>query len=223
MRTLLLLFIPYLAFAGGPKYGHEPAKLDDEIRNIYHDIRNTGGDIDDPLTIGSIIVSTITASSATITNLTVSGSARIKGTTTNDSAAAGDIGEYVSANINSNTAFPTSGAFGDLTSISLTAGNWLVTSVVRCNSLTSTTMTGFEIGISLVTGNSSTGLTATENYVSLTFPTTGHGINEAFMSIAVPPVILRSSSTATVYLKYTATYTGTAPGANGSIRAIRVR
>ena len=38
MRMLLLILLAVPCFAGGPKYGHESAKLDDEFVNVYHDI-----------------------------------------------------------------------------------------------------------------------------------------------------------------------------------------
>jgi len=39
LKTLLLLLLSSTAFAGGPRYGYSDAKLDDEINNIYKDIR----------------------------------------------------------------------------------------------------------------------------------------------------------------------------------------
>lgn len=40
MKTLFLILIPSVALAGGPKYTYKtPPGLDDEINNIYHDIR----------------------------------------------------------------------------------------------------------------------------------------------------------------------------------------
>lgn len=70
MKTLFLLLLAGVSYANGPKYMFSDPKLNDELDNIYHDIR-FGGSVSDPLTIGSIVVSTITVSSATITNLTV--------------------------------------------------------------------------------------------------------------------------------------------------------
>ena len=79
----------------------------------------------------TLAVSTITVvSSATITNLTVNGSITfsptttgINGTTTNDSAQTGKVGEYISATASAVNA-PASATWGDLASISLTAGDW---------------------------------------------------------------------------------------------------
>lgn len=41
MKKLLLVLLPSIAFAGGPKYSYStPRGLDDEMRNLYHDIAN---------------------------------------------------------------------------------------------------------------------------------------------------------------------------------------
>lgn len=53
-----------------------------------------------------------------------------KGTTANDSASAGYIGEYIESNVTSDTSTPASGAFGDATTITLTAGDWDVSGCV---------------------------------------------------------------------------------------------
>jgi len=191
LKTLLLLLLSSTAFAGGPRYGYSDAKLDDEINNIYKDIRGV-------LSSG------------------------IRGTTAGDAAAAGFVGEYISANVNTNLACAASSNIGDLTSISLTAGDWDVTGVVRFNTLGSSTFTGAELGISITSGNSYTGLSATDNYVPLSFQSIA---TSAFPTITIPPVRLSLAATTDtpVYLKFGCTYTGTAPGANGSIKARRVR
>ena len=56
---------------------------------------------------------------------TVSSSSLV-GTTTNDSAAAGVVGQYISSYVSA-TSVPTTNTWGDLTSVSLTAGDWDVT------------------------------------------------------------------------------------------------
>ena len=79
-----------------------------------------------------------------------------KGTITNDSAAAGDIGEKISA-LSENTNFPASGTWGDLTSIVLTAGDWdvsLIGEITRNGS----TFAACVVGVGTASGNSSEGL-----------------------------------------------------------------
>lgn len=63
MKKILLLLIPVFALSAGPRYSHKDRFIDQEFENVYHDIRNASGDSVDPLV----------TSSATITNLTVTG------------------------------------------------------------------------------------------------------------------------------------------------------
>jgi len=139
-----------------------------------------------------------------------------KGTTTNDSAAAGYIGEYIESVIDTAQNFPTSTQYGDLTSISLTAGDWDVTETFRA-SLNSSTCTDVSCGISVTSGNSTTGLVAGSNLFLLAPPTASYGTNMGFtyrVSLA---------STTTVYFKIMATYSLGNPQARGRISARRVR
>lgn len=94
------------------------------------------------------------------------GAVAIRGTTTNDSATTGFVGETVSSVVSTPTNFPATTQLGDLTSISLTAGDWLVSVLVRTDSSTAT-VTDAAIGISTTSGNSATGLTFGDNRTSL--------------------------------------------------------
>lgn len=53
----------------------------------------------------------------------------IVGTTTNDSAAAGYVGESITASVTAQTVTSTA---GNLTSVSLTAGDWDISAVMSC-------------------------------------------------------------------------------------------
>lgn len=141
----------------------------------------------------------------------------VAGTNTNNSAAAGFVGEYIES-IASSTAFPTSTQFGDLTSITLSAGDWDVTGIVQA-SFVAGVITEWSMGISTTSGNSSAGLTTGSNALtSLVGPTAAN--NEP----AVVPVWRVSLSGSTVhYLKYKASYNLTAPQAVGRLSARRVR
>lgn len=139
----------------------------------------------------------------------------ILGTNTNDSAAAGFVGEEVRAAVSS-TSFPATTVFGDLASISLTAGDWDV-SVNLLGLPNGATWTQFETGISITSGNSSTGLVGGDND-SVGIP--GATVNQ---SICVPTYRMSFSTTTTVYLKYMATYSAGTPKAFGRISARRMR
>jgi len=71
----------------------------------------------------------------------------IVGTTTNDDAAAGYVGEYISSSVISVTAGTTATT---LTSIPLTAGDWDITITVNSSGAPGTS-TGFRIGLGIAT------------------------------------------------------------------------
>jgi hypothetical protein len=139
-----------------------------------------------------------------------------QGTTTNNSAAAGYVGEYVSSAVTA-TNYGATGVWGDLTSISLTAGDWDVTAVAFIN-VNGATMTYADTGISVTSGNSSTGLVFGDNYLEINaVPTFNTGIS-------IPAYRISIASTTTVYLKYRAGYSaGGPPTAAGRLSARRVR
>lgn len=140
----------------------------------------------------------------------------IRGTATNNNATAGFVGETVSSAV-SGTNYPASGNYGDLTSISLTAGDWLIGGVSSPSTAGSATTT-LELGISTTTGNSGTGLSAGDNDVlTLSLPAA------TAVPLCVASYRLSLSGSSTVYLKYRAVYSGTTPSAAGRISAVRIR
>lgn len=143
--------------------------------------------------------------------------AGIVGTTTNDNATAGRVGEYVVSAVGP-VNFPATSVYGDLTSISLTAGDWDVDGTLMMNG--GTVNQSLSVGISTTSGNSTTGLSNGDNWVN-TGVTETAGATNAFYSI--PSVRFSLAVTTTVYLKYAATYTGTTPAAFGRLSARRIR
>ena len=138
-----------------------------------------------------------------------------KGTATNDSPSAGYIGEYIESNITTATNVPTSTQYGDLTSISLTAGDWDVSADIRfyLNGATCTEVSG---GIKTTSGNSAP--------VEPAFGGSGPPPTSAYSSaIHVSSAQFLLASTTTIYLKYEATYPAGTPQARGIIRARRSR
>lgn len=144
----------------------------------------------------------------------------IKGTNTNDTATSGFVGETALANQTTFTAFPTSGNFGDLTSLSLTAGDWLVWGIYEFLGNGGTT-SEFQIAITTTSGNSTSGFTNGLNNFQYRGPTSFTGTNDT--PISTGAIRFSLSGTTTIYLKYEATYTSTAPSASGNIRALRIR
>lgn len=141
----------------------------------------------------------------------------IHGTNTNDSPSAGYLGEASSST--AAAAAPTTTQYGDLTSISLTAGDWRVTGLANVSIAANTTK--LELGLSTTSGNSATGLVFGDNHIYYA-TTTGFG-TFTDMPMSIPSYRFSLSGTTTVYLKYSGTYTGTSPTFTGTIRAIRVR
>lgn len=145
----------------------------------------------------------------------------IKGTTTNDAAAAGNVGEEVIAST-TGAAFPGSNVWGDLTSgITLTAGDWEIEAWFSANGNAST-WSEIDIGVSTTSGNSSAGLTLGINRMITQFASTSTTITR--MPIILPPQRVSLSSTTTYFMKYLAVYSAGAPAVDGGvIRARRVR
>jgi hypothetical protein len=141
------------------------------------------------------------------------GHVEIQGTTTNDSATAGYVGELIAANVLAGSAISISNNTpANVTSISLTAGDWDVTGNVTVTGssgvLTNVTVWGSSTSATLPDASTSCSLTST------VFTQFG---------AAIPRFRFRSVSTTTVYLSVQASFaTGTAT-ACGTIYARRVR
>lgn len=137
----------------------------------------------------------------------------IAGTTTNDSAPFGSVGEYVS-----NTTLTTSittGTVTNATSISLTAGDWDVSGVARFNPAGTTILSSQATGVS-PTSATSAGF-GTVN--SLNFATAA-GIG---CQLVAPVARITLSATTTIFLIVVANFTVSTCTADGFIRARRVR
>lgn len=162
----------------------------------------------------------LTAGSAwsSITNIMSIGPSgvAILGTTTNNSASTGFVGEYVSS-VFSATAFPATTTVGDATSISLTAGDWDVVLQLGFDGETATLTNGqYFGGISTTSGNSTTGLVKGVNNL---YQFGASGSNSSLT------IVYRMSlaSTMTVYAKMFMVYTAGSPTTSGNIRARRIR
>lgn len=141
------------------------------------------------------------------------------GTTTNDSASAGAVGEYVSSIIASGSAISLStGASSNLTSISLTAGDWDVETVLHFTFGAATSYTRL-IG-SLSTTTASIDATA-DRYVERA---TAANIPGA-LSVSLSTIRAQFSlaGTTTVFSVANATFTVSTTTVWGALRARRIR
>lgn len=153
----------------------------------------------------------IYAAKKIITPSTVQATGGYVGTATNDSADAGEVGEYITAN---NSIFLTNGVMANVTSISLTAGDWDVTGMMSFG-YDAATVTDVLAGTSstsafLITANSAGGL---RQFTTVTG-------SDAF---ALPTVRFSLSTTTTIYLPAYASFSAGSVTATGVIRARRIR
>jgi hypothetical protein len=161
------------------------------------------------LNIGGAIVGSLT------------GTINYLASSTNDNSAAGCIGEYVSSTVLVGAAVSlTSGASANITSISLTAGDWDVNATVAFSPNGTAAQTICQAGVSTTTG---TLPTAPGGGAYIAVPVnliTGDG-----SCFPVGTTRLSLSSTTTVYLVANTTFTGVAAtvGGYGFIGARRAR
>lgn len=142
---------------------------------------------------------------------------KIRGTTTNDAAATGFVGETVRTYTAFGSAATLStGASSNVASISLTAGDWDVTA--HC--ILSGTLTGtiYSAGIN-TTSASLSGVNFGENASQI--PTMSTATCDC--SLIIPNYRISISATTTVYLVANVTFTAGTAKAYGTIRARRVR
>jgi hypothetical protein len=139
------------------------------------------------------------------------------GTPTNDNAAAGDVGEYIVSTVAANTVALTTTVTANVTSISLTPGDWDISGQVNYTPAASTSITTLAQGNSVNTG-ALPGLDAFSQFSSDAFVPGANILALPFM-----PTRRSLASTTTVFLVANATFTVASLTAGGTIRARRVR
>jgi hypothetical protein len=160
-----------------------------------------------------------TPAGANVTTLNASGlitpssTIGIKGTATNDSAQAGSVGEYVTAS--ASTVSLTNGTAANITSISLTAGDWDVSGVIQFNPAGTTVMQVQNGSIS--TTSAAQGPLGSNGGISGS-QTAGNGA-----TVVTPVVRLSIASTTTVFLVANTFFSTSTCTGSGVIRARRVR
>jgi hypothetical protein len=139
------------------------------------------------------------------------------GTTTNDNAVAGHVGEFVSNSASGVSV--TSGTSFNAITISLTEGDWDVSGVIGFIAASTTVPTNLEVGINTTSATLPTLPPTGDNY---------QGINTTFATsstnyIHVGPTRISIASTTTVYLVGNAVFTTSTMTAAGFMRARRIR
>lgn len=141
----------------------------------------------------------------------------VQGTTTNDSAAAGYVGEYVSSvvGIGAAVALATNTA-STITSISLSPGDWDVFGDIDFHPAATTASTYYIGGISLV--NATLGTAETTVASPFAIATTGVDASQT-----IPVIRVSITVQTTIYLVTTAGFTVSSMTAYGSLKARRMR
>lgn len=167
--------------------------------------------------ITSLANGTASSDAAAFGQIPVITAGQIVGTATNNNASAGNVGEYVSSFSALSGVFVTSAVYVDLTSISLTAGDWDITGIFYY-SAASGPVASTQGGIGTAAGNNAADLVLGDTLLGAIGPT---AVSDT--SICVSDVRKSIATTTTFYLKVLAVYSGVAPSAAGRISARRRR
>lgn len=142
----------------------------------------------------------------------------VQGTTTNDNAAAGIIGEYSSSGVVATTVSLTTATPVNLHSVSLAAGDYDVQGIGVFQTAATTSVTGTMVGISTTTGT----FGADGSYTRDNFAAVVPGAIE-WRDSSTPVFRISLAATTTVYLVGQSTFTVSTQTAGGVIRWRRVR
>lgn len=159
-------------------------------------------------------------------NVTNVNGTHIRGTTTNDAAAAGFVGESMSNTSAGATAGAASG-YTTILSLSITAGDWDVAAYINAEAASGTTLSLNQNNMDMVintTLNSGTGGTIGLNQMFGSLTNTiapGAGVRYSYCSI--PSYRISVNSTTSYYVNVRMEYGGTAPLIAGAFVARRVR
>lgn len=145
----------------------------------------------------------------------------IRGTTTNDSAATGYVGEIITAN---GTASNTSGAAIDTCTFTLTPGDWDVQAFALYNFNSSSNATLVQLSISKTTNTQAAFAIPSDGEVRVALSVGNAGnFNDLTLHTPVVPVSVATGTTKTYYVVTTGTWTTSTLGTSGWVMARRVR
>lgn len=159
-----------------------------------------------------ILTSGTTAASWAVTPV----AGQLQGTGSNDAAAAGNIGEYISSSVD--TTSVTTAIFNDITSIDVTPGNWSLSFNISHGVNTAVAFTGFRAFMGTTAGNNVTGFAAGDNGANIGTP-----VANSDMAASVADFRVSVSATTTYYMKVKGAWSSGAPEWQARISATRVR
>lgn len=156
----------------------------------------------------------------------VTPSTGVLGTTTNDNAAAGSLGEFVTSKIATPGTTLTTNTAANITSISLTAGDWDVSAMADFLPSATTNYTDLQAGLGTTTGTLLTqagGGGVGTDPVSVWSSSAQIPGTTAIISLELPPVRVLLAATTTIFFVAQATFSAGTFSAFGTIRARRMR
>ena len=166
----------------------------------------------------------------TIRAITAALSSLIRGTTTNDNAPAGSIGELIVQTIPIGSSVSlANGVAATIATVSLTAGDWDVYGVVDITTGATTNWTNYIIEISPTTNSIAIGQPGgsgfgPEPYTQIVSPTTAGTVTGALsFNTATPIVRVSVAVTTSAFLVIQPAFTVSTMTAFGTLRARRVR
>ncbi len=143
------------------------------------------------------------------------------GTTTNDTAIAGNIGEDVEAIQSTYTNFTTTATYQNITSITLTAGDWDISSFFTYSS-NSATITAASNAVFVISTTTASAAGAVEGQ-NISYVPQAALLGTSKFSDSVAPYRVSITGSTTYYLNAQATFTLGNPQFVGGIRARRIR
>lgn len=174
-------------------------------------------------TAGSLALTCLKTNGTSFTATATAAAGQLPATATNDNASSGKVGEYISSTIAVGSAVSlTNNTQANVTSISLTAGDWDVDAVAQFTGATTTTVSSQEAGISTTsatldyTGGKAVAITGNNAPFNQIASTSAIGI-------PIPQTRMSLSTTTTVYLVVRSIFGTSTSSAYGILRARRVR
>lgn len=150
----------------------------------------------------------------------IKGLVKIQGTNTNSSASAGDVGEEINSTISAYANYTTTATYQNITSITLTPGDWDL-SAFFTHSTNSATVSGGSNAIFVISTTTASATGATEGINLAYVSQSAFGSSKS--SGAIPRYRISITGSTTYYLNTQATFTVGNPQYVGGLRARRMR
>ena len=173
------------------------------------------GDVTGTVSGVSMATTLAATSNATIGSLDKTAGVAIKGSNTNDTASAGYVGEVIESKQSTATNLPgATTVFGNMVSISLTAGTWLLHGI-GVFSANGATVSFVRMSIDTTTNGAGT---RGDTEVVILPPTSASN-----MSAVISGALVKLSATTTYYLNVAASFTVATPQYQCRLTAQRIR